>query len=199
MKDPYIVLGLGKDAGAEALAARYEQLKATLSEARFLPGKEGNDAAEKLSELEEAWANIRVDIQMQAGSGQDGGEYIYIDNLIKAGRYDEAQKMLDSVSARSAEWYYLQSIIFYKREWIADSLKQLELAVSLDPYSQKYRTALDRMKMINGNPKVEPTSLGGNQNTSQQYSTENTAARTCSNCCWAYICTDCLCSLLRCC
>ncbi len=180
MKDPYIVLGLDRDADAEALTARYEELKNRYAEDRFLPGAAGNDAAEKLSELEEAWAQVKADLNRKTREADFGGDFGYIDNLIREGRLADAQEALDAMTNHTAEWHYYQSIIFYKREWIADSKTQLELAVNMDPYNQKYRTALDRMRMIDGNPQIDPSRLGNNQ---QPPPAAGQGDRTCGNDC----------------
>ena len=58
MKNPYEVLGLSKDAAESELKERYESLAAKYREDRFLPGEEGNEAAFKLNELEDAWREI---------------------------------------------------------------------------------------------------------------------------------------------
>ena len=197
MKDPYIILGIDRYAGAEAITARYEELKRYLYEARFLPGQEGNDAAQKLSELEDAWVIIQGDIEKQRQSEQFGGDYGYIDELIKQARFDEAQKLLDTIAPRTAEWHYLQSIIFYRREWIADSRTQLERAVAMDPSNQKYRAALDRMIQIMGNPQADPAAFG--MQYGQPPPNQPTTDQHCANCCLAYLCTNCLCNLMRCC
>ena len=199
MKDPYIILGLPRSAGAEMLAARYEMLKARYAEERFLPGEQGNNAALRLSELEEAWELILVDINSDRRSEEFGGEYGYIDELIKKGNFDEAQKLLDADTNRTAEWHYLQSIIFYRREWIADSRTQLEMAVNMEPHNQKYRQALDRLILMAGNPNVNPGNYGMPPGYQPPPAAQEQQANTCAHCCMAYLCTDCLCNLMRCC
>ena len=62
MKNPYEILGLTPDASEEELRARYEQLVAKYKDERFLPGEAGNQAAEKLNDVEDAWREIMRDI-----------------------------------------------------------------------------------------------------------------------------------------
>ena len=46
---------------------------------------------------------------------------------------------------RNAEWHYLQSVVFNKKNWINESKKQLEIAVDMAPNVQKYKDALTKM------------------------------------------------------
>ncbi|MCL2797044.1 MAG: hypothetical protein FWD58_03195 [Firmicutes bacterium] len=195
MQNPYQTLGLPKDAGAAALEARYQELKYRYQEERFLPGEAGNLAAAKLSELEEAWEDISVELESDRRNTAYGSGYGYIDELIKQGKFDEAQALLDAEANRTAEWHYLQSIIFYRREWIADSKAQLELAVSMDPFNQKYALALERMKTITGNPNADPRGFGGAPGQPPPGYEEPPRGPNCFHCCMAYLCTDCLCHM----
>lgn len=201
MRDPYNVLGLSAESTEEELKARYEELKAEYGEQRFKSGAEGNEGARKLSELESAWAMISADFEKKQAKETFGdADYGAIDDLIKKGEYDEAQGKLDEITDRNAEWHYLQSIIYYKREWLSDSRKQLAIAVSMEPRNEKYKTALEKMDMVIGNPQADPRMIGVDP-TQQPMQPEGQmcGGNTLSNCCMAYICTDCCCSMTRCC
>ena len=41
------------------------------------------------------------------------------------------------MTVREGEWHYFQSIVYYKREWLTESKKQLESAVECDHGNQK--------------------------------------------------------------
>lgn len=204
MKDPYSVLGLPAETPEEELRARYEALKAEYGEQRFKSGAEGNEGARKLSELESAWAMISADFDKKEAQATFGdGDYGAIDDMIKKGNYDDAQARLDAITDRTAEWHYLQSIIYYKREWLSDSRKQLALAVEKEPRNEKYKSALEKLDLVIGNPQTDPQTLGTdpaqmppmNQNPDGQMCGGNML----SNCCLAYCLTDCCCSMTRCC
>lgn len=207
MKDPYSVLGLSAEATEEELQNRYEQLKAEYGEQRFKTGAEGNEGARKLSELESAWASIRSDLEKRnaaetLGGGSENGEYAIIDDLIKKGEYDEAQTRLDGITDRVAEWHYLQSIIYYKREWLNDSRKQLALAVEQDPRNEKYKTALDKLDLVIGNPQTDPRTIGVDPAQPQPMQPQDgqmCGGNMLSNCCLAYCLADCCCSMNPCC
>lgn len=208
MKDPYSELGLSPEASEDELRAKYEELKAIYGEQRFKSGAEGNEGARKLSDLESAWAMISADLDKKRAEQNFGdGDYGYIDDLIKKGKYDEAQGHLDAITDRSAKWHYLQSIIFYKRDWLSDSRKQLALAVEMDPGNEKYKSALNKLDLVMGNPQADPHTIGVDPTVMQQDPPPTQSqpdgqicgGNTMSNCCLAYCLTDCCCNMMRCC
>ena len=143
MKDPYVVLGLDKNSSPELLKARYKELRDLYGEQRFKSGEEGNEGARKLQELEEAWVLVSANLERADSASSFGGDYGQIDSLIRDGKYNEAQDMLDSISERKGEWHYMQAIVFYKREWLTEAKTQLEMALQDDPNNAKYRSSLD--------------------------------------------------------
>lgn len=207
MKDPYSVLGLKKGTDPELIKAKYNELKALYSEQRFKAGEEGNEGAKKLQELNEAWTVISADLETISKQTEFGGDYSQIDSLIRQGKYDEAQAQLDAITDRKGEWHYMQSIVFYKREWLTESRTQLEMALQDEPDNQKYRSSLEKLNMVINNPQQQYAASSqtggaqtGTQNTEQstpQQQADN-VGNCLSSCCCAYCLTDCLCSALRC-
>lgn len=211
MKDPYAVLGLGRDADPELLKSRYDELHALYGEQRFKSGEEGNEGARKLQELEEAWVIVSANIEKDKSATAFGGDYNQIDELIRSGKYNEAQDLLDSITERKGEWHYMQAIVFYKREWLTEAKTQLEMALRDDPDNQKYRSSLDKLNMSINNPaQLQNQNRGQSQNQNRdnfggrQYDEPpaqqgDNMANCLSSCCCAYCLTDCLCNAMRCC
>ncbi|MDE7405700.1 MAG: hypothetical protein K2M89_02355 [Clostridiales bacterium] len=214
MKDPYKVLGLDKSADPETIKAKYQELHDLYGEQRFRSGEEGNEGARKLQELEEAWVLISSDLSRDTVSGGNVGDFGTVDGLIRQGKYDEAQDILDSIQNRNGEWHYMQAIIFYKREWLTDSKTQLEMAIREDPNNAKYRSSLDKLNLSMGggqstaqnqqNPNVNPNNYGGQYNNQPPYNDygggqQQDMSNCLSTCCCAYCLTDCLCNAMRCC
>ncbi len=194
-------MNLSSDCLDEELEQRYRELKNKYGEERFLPGDEGNRAAANLTELENAYKEIK-ELRVKEQAKRDyGSDYGRIDQLIKDGKYDEAQDALDAIVTRPAEWHYLQSIIYYKREWLNESKAQLQMAVNSEPWNDKYKNALDKMNIIMGNPKADPNSFGQNPNpgNAQPVNDGQVCGNACSNCCLAYCITDCCCTMTQCC
>ena len=166
MKDPYSVLGMDKTATPEELKERYYALREQYGEQRFKSGEEGNEGARKLQELEEAWNRINATVEHDTVTASFNGDYSIIDELIRQGKYNEAQDMLDSIQDRNGEWHYMQSIVFYKREWLTESKAQLEMALREDPNNPKYKSSLEKLNMVIGGP--QRPNQNANPNPNQQ-------------------------------
>lgn len=146
MKDLYEIFGLTSDCTDEELAAKYSELKAKYGEERFAEGEKGNEAARKLTELETAYQEISSLRQEQAFSVKSDSElYKDVEEAIKSGNLSAAQDKLDSFNERGAEWHYLQSVLFYKKNWLNESKKQLEIAMQMDSNNEKYKTSYDKL------------------------------------------------------
>jgi molecular chaperone DnaJ len=150
-KNPYLILQTYESATESEIDFAYERLKKQYSEDRFLPGDAGADAARKLNELEEAYREIKQKFAHIRAEQKFGSKYGEIENIIKQNKINEAQQMLDEITDRNAEWHYLQSIVFYKKNWYNESKNQLEMAISMDPTNSKYKDALNRLNVfLNG-------------------------------------------------
>lgn len=213
MRDPYEILGLASDSSEEELKARYEHLKKIYGDARFQSGEDGMKAARNLNELEEAWRDISDDLKSKTStvdaepkaktddaqseqdnttSEQDARVFAYVDELIRAKKYDDAQTALDNCMTRNAEWHYLQSRLFFYREWLMECQKHLELAIQMDPENSKYTNALNRLKQMMGNKNANPENLNNNMDgQGAQYQQQNVDAGSgLVNCCTTYCCMN---------
>ena len=201
MNEYYELLGLSEAATDEEIAARYEELREKYREDRWLDGEAGNEAAKMLTKVETAYREIVASRKEQ--SENVGGENVLeeITRLLKEDNVSKAQELLDDCNERSAEWHYLQAVVFYKKNWTNDSKKQLEIAIQMDPDNAKYRSAYGKMNAKNeyerqaasqtqnpySNPNGEPMNGGGQMGGS--------ACSECISCCYTYLCIDCLFSL----
>ncbi len=145
MQEIYEVFGLTPNCTDEQLDARYQELKAKYSEDRFLEGEAGNYAAKKLTELERAYAEVKSMRNEPSAKADTGNAFAEVERNIRAGNYNAAQELLDSFSERTAEWHYLQSVVFYKKNWTNESKKQLEIAMQMDSSCEKYRSAYEKI------------------------------------------------------
>ncbi len=171
-KDAYSVLGINSDATFVEIDEAYRVLSMKYKTDRFLEGEEGTLATKKLEELELAYAECRELAKSRASYDNPTYKYDAISSLVKSGSLEEAQKKLDNIEYRDADWHYYQSIIYYKKNWLDDSKKQLEISVNLDPTNQKYTNALSRLNedMAKTNPFNQPNA---NMNQSNQNNQNN--------------------------
>ena len=157
----YEILGLTESATMEEVEQRYQQLRDKLQGDRFLPGDEGEEASEKLQQLEVAYRDIKLQHseKQQAQTFTEDADYTEIQELIKSNLLDEAQSLLDGRTNRDAEWHYIQSILFYKRNWFLESKAQLELACQMEPNNSRYKQSLEKLTKILASNTISPDQL----------------------------------------
>ena len=155
------ILGLTSSATKEEAKEKYENLRQKYLKDRFLPGEEGEKAAEKLQELDVAYRDVlaAIDERGTENDKQEQDNYTEIQDLLKQGSLDEAQTKLDERTTRDAEWHYMQSILFYKRSWFLESKKQLELACEMDPENKRYKQSLEKLTKILASNTISPEQM----------------------------------------
>lgn len=197
-KNPYLVLGIQDNATYAEICDAYNDLKAKYSEERFLEGEAGAIAAKKLADVNQAYSECIDDYNNRARI-DDGNKYNDVGNLIKENKLDEAQSTLDRYQPRDAEWHYYQSIIYFKKDWVGESKKQLEIAIALDPSNAKYNESNAKLDDIlkgktganaqGQQPNMDSTRAGYGQPNPQGVPGRNAC---CDTCC-ALACIDSCC------
>ena len=198
----YEILGLPTNASMEQVEARYKELRAQYQRDRFLPGEEGEEACERLQQIEVAYRDILTSREEQNQSRDffDDNDYTQVQELISTGRLEEAQALLDERSVRDAEWHYIQSILFYKRNWFLESKKQLELACQMDPNNARYRQSLEKLTRILASNTISPDQMRTTSRpTNDNYSNMGAGNGTCtgSSCGDCLLCNAC-CNCMQC-
>lgn len=213
--DPFVILGIDRDATQSEILDAYKQKRRYYQERIFDEGEEGAEAARMLGVLDEAYqAAMEASHEQSTVSGDGESSFERVRQAIRDKNPELAQRELDGISYRSAEWHYYQSIVFYEKNWLNDSKKQLEIALQMDADNPKYIRALDNLKKkIDGTrPYDKEGSQGVYGKNGQAYQTNRTysqstgadAADGCCAACQALWCADCCCEcmggdLIRCC
>ena len=193
--DNYKILQVAESATDEEIKASYERLKAKYNEEKWQEGEAGNEAARMLDKLEAAYREL-MDERKQTSKTTSGADaYAEVTAALKSGDVPRAQELLDAFNERSAEWHYLQSVVFYKKNWLVDSKKQLEIAIQMDGTNGKYKDAYEKLKgqmnykektggaeKVKLDPEAQPE-MGGNW------------CSSCASMCYTYLCINCLCNL----
>ncbi len=198
MKNYYDFLGLPESATDEEISARYTELKAKYSEERWQDGEAGNQAARNLTKLETAYRELTAARKETHKNTQGKDAYEEISEMLKNDNIGQAQARLDEFNERTAEWHYLQAVVYYKKNWTNDSKKQLEIAMEMDPNNQKYRAAYGKM-----NARTQQQQQQQYQQTQNPYARQNpdynepqqmggNACTECISCCYTYLCVNCL-------
>ena len=192
-RENYELLGVNEFSTDEEITASYEALKAKYNEEKWQDGEAGMNAARMLGKIDAAYNEI-MEERRESSRGENGSDaFAEVAESIRNGDLTRAQTLLDAFNERNAEWHYLQSVVFYKKNWMNESKKQLEIAMQLDGANPKYREAYEKLKaraeykgQTGGAPNTNPDPASGS---------EQMGGSWCANCasiCYTYLCVNCL-------
>lgn len=194
------LFGLSEGATKEDVTSAYETLRAKYLEERFMDGEVGNNAAKMLTQLENAYNDLMRELSENAAAEDGDSSFTRVEELIKDGDIAEAQRVLDSFNERGGRWHYLQSVVFYRKNWMNESKKQLEIAIQLEPDNQKYK---DTYKKLNEKINYDSQNSANAGQSVYQGQTVNSAdsdqmggnfCASCIECCYINMCINCLCN-----
>ena len=145
--DPYKVLGVPSNADWETIDKAHKELVKKYHPDRYVNNPLSDLAEEKLKEINEAYEILKKGHKTNANtysgnySNTSGGtgEFSNIRNMINMGRVAEAETTLDSMSNKTAEWFFLKGLCAIKRGWQDRAYTYIQTAVSMDPNNQEYR------------------------------------------------------------
>jgi molecular chaperone DnaJ len=200
--DPYKVLGVSPNATDDEVKQAYRALARKYHPDKYVDNPLADLAQEKMKEINEAYDTIMKQRENgssynggysyggQSGSsyggsqsgGQGGNQAVYnrVRQFINIGNVAQAEVMLNQITDRNAEWYFLRGSIDYRRGWYDQAQRNFERACQMNPMNGEYRQALDMM-----------TNRGG----MYRGATGTTMAGcTPCDCCTAYICADLCCN-----
>ena len=198
------ILGLSEGATEEQIKDAYSRLRAKYLEDRFKDGEEGNEAARMLTKLDMAYNELMSEFAEDQSAASGGTSFERVEELIRSGDVQEAQRVLDGFNERNARWHYLQSVVFYKKSWMNESKKQLEIAMQLEPDNEKYKETYRKLcDRINGAAQqAQGQQNGGNgsvyegQNMQSSYDDQmgGNFCSSCIQCCAINLCVNMLCN-----
>jgi len=185
--NPYEVLGVKEGASPEEIKRAYRELVKKYHPDQYRDNPLSELAEEKLSEINEAYEMLmkgkgggRYERTRQSSS-TNSGIYGQIRMNINSGNIAAAEAMLDSISDRGAEWYYLRGLILLRKGWYNEAYSHIQTSVNMDPDNYEYRSTLNRISMTGGIFRGNAYGRGYNQNPDM--------CQICT-CLW---CTDCCC------
>lgn len=210
--NPFVILGVDKNATQSEILEAYKQKRAYYQAHVFDEGESGAQAASMLNQLDDAYQQaMEMAVESATVTGEGESAYEQVKQAIRSKDIETAQKLLDDMSYRGAEWHYYQSVVFYEKNWLNDTKKQLEIALQMDPQNEKYQHALDNLKKkIDGSRPYDKEGSQGVYNadstqTDRTYTQRDGAvADGICSACQALWCADCCCEcmggdLIRCC
>ncbi len=190
MKNPYEVLGVGKNATEAEIKDAYRNLARKYHPDNYSDNPLSDLASEKMKEINDAYDAIIAERNAQkSGNGknysQGPSSFPEIRSLINSGALEQAQELLDGVpvQSRNAEWYFLNGTVLYRRGWFEQAYTSFCTAARMDPHNAEYQDALKRASAQAG----------------RQYNPYNSySSGGCSGCdvCQGLICADCCCECM---
>ena len=208
IQDSYRILGVSESVSDDELDAAYKVLREKYRDLSFSGGDQANEAAHKINELDTAYEEI-INYRQEHFSSGEANLYKRVDAAIKANDLEKAQSILDLFNERPAEWHYLQAVIFYQKNWMNESRKQLEIAKEMEPNNEKYKTTYSKLvfKMNDGAQSKGADSEWDKSGSSGSYGSYTTNAdgahdepQMGGEGCFNYCCQVCACNLmLNCC
>lgn len=197
MKDPYSVLGIGRDATDDEVKTAYRTLARKYHPDNYSDDNPLKDLAEeKMQEINEAYDQIQK-MRSKKGSAGGGsystnasGVYAEIRRLVNDRKFGAAERELAKIpqNERTADWHYLTSVLLMHRGRPNDAMRELEIACNMDPNNMEYQKAKE---MFNSTAKGYGSTYYGSAGTPGRSSADDAC-----NCCANLMCMDCLCELM---
>ena len=208
MNNPYKVLGVSEDASQEEIRTAYLKLVKKYHPDKYTDTDLKELANEKLVEINEAYEAVtKKNGSTQAAgsgaysnygysghgstySGPGAADFARARAFINQNNLQAAKQVLDTISVRNAEWYYLYGIIYLRQGWYDRANEYISRAYHQEPGNPEYANAYNTLRTT-GSPYTRP---------SAGYDS------SCSGCdvCSGLLCADCCCEcmggdLIRCC
>lgn len=152
MKDPYEVLGIRPGASEAEIKRAYKELVRKYHPDQYKDNPLSSLAEEKLKEINEAYdylmrnkGNYRQESGTQGGGGanRDYNPYFaQVRQYILSGNIYEAERILNSISTRSAEWYFLKGHVDLAKGNYHQGYENIRTAVNMEPGNMEYQQTL---------------------------------------------------------
>lgn len=147
--DPYKILGVSPDADKETIDKAHKELVKKYHPDRYVNNPLADLAEEKLKEINEAYEMIKKSGKYGSSSNGGGsyshtgggyGDFANVRRLINAGQITQAESILDSMTTKTAEWFFLKGLCALQRGWHDRAYTYIQTAVTMDPNNSEYRS-----------------------------------------------------------
>ena len=192
--NPYEVLGLKPGASQEEIKKAYRNLIK-----QYHPDQYGDNPLKDLAEEKMREINTAYDMLTKnsgasnntsySSSGStnsynnsnDSYAFSEIRRLIQSRNLAEAERRLNSIQNRNAEWNFLYGVLLTNKGWFDAGLNHIQTAVNMDPNNFEYRQTLNSLHQ-------RTSSYSGNY-----YRTTGNSSSNACDCCINLWCLDSIC------
>ncbi len=158
--DPYQVLGVSPSATDEEVKKAYRDLVKKYHPDRYKDSALKERASEKLKEVNAAYDEV-TRIRQGKGADQSYGygtyntstgspKYSVVRSRIQTGDLSGADALLNAMTERDAEWYYLKGVILLRRGWYDGARQNFYTAYQMDPGNREYASAYNSVNSFGG-------------------------------------------------
>ena len=163
MKDPYQVLGVSPGASDDEIKKAYRDLARKYHPDNYHDNPLADLAQEKMKEINEAYDTLTKNKRSgsynqgssstsgayqsysQSYTGADASIYAQVRSAINYNDLSKAERLLNTVTDRNAEWNFLMGSVCYRKGWLDEANTYFRNAVNMDPSNAEYRQALNFM------------------------------------------------------
>ncbi|MBR4019117.1 MAG: DnaJ domain-containing protein [Clostridia bacterium] len=173
MINPYKVLGVNEGASQEEIRAAYLKLVKKYHPDKYIDSDLKELANEKLVEVNEAYEMLTKKTSSSSShasrdgqgsyssyggytgtgnsySGPNAAEFSRARSFINQGNLQAAKAVLDAISTRNAEWYYLYGIIYLRQGWYDKAREYITIAYQQNPGNPEYAAAYNSIRGTGG-------------------------------------------------
>ena len=175
--DPYKILGVSPSATDDEVKTAYRQLVKKYHPDRYTDSKLKEQAADKIKEINAAYAEIERMRSNKGGTGNAGGyggyggyggfggygnyqrsyssyssnpKYNVVRARINSGDIMGAESLLESMQDRDAEWHYLKGIVLLRRGWQDGARQHFAMAYNMQPNNPEFARAYQSLNQMGG-------------------------------------------------
>jgi len=102
--------------------------------------------------------------------------YTRVRSAINMGDLNQAEQLLRSAPNQDAEWHFLTGSVAYRKGWLDEATRHIQIACQMNPTNGEYRQALARL-----------------QNSGSVYRPYGSGGLDSMDCCTALLCWQCMC------
>lgn len=158
--NPYEVLGLKPGASQEEIKKAYRNLIKQYHPDQYGDNPLKNLAEEKMREINTAYdmltknngnsynnsySSSNSNNNSYSNNSNDSYSLSEIRRLIQNRNFSEAERRLNSIQNRNAEWNFLYGVVLTNKGWFDAGLNHIQTAVNMDPNNFEYRQTLNSL------------------------------------------------------